>query len=159
MVAPAPPPPTSCTLPPPPRRHRRDDRHWEGSQSVAVLLSSTSSPAPPSPPARRLPPRASVEAGVFSQSSSSMFLPRTSIGQSEGKGWDWAGIGFLGGVNRTTEIFLGGIYPGPGVPRGLGRIPGRERLNRTRPKLDRDAQIFADPPTPRNQLFSNLDRK
>jgi hypothetical protein len=88
-----------------------------------------------------------------------MFLPRTSTGQSEGKGWDWAGIGFLGGVNRTTEIFLGGIYPGPGVPRGLGRIPGRERLNRTRPKLDRDAQIFADPPTPRNQLFSNLDRK
>jgi hypothetical protein len=42
-----------------------------------------------------------------------------------------------GGVNRTTEIFLGGIFPGPGVPRGLGGIPGREGLNRTRSGLGR----------------------
>jgi hypothetical protein len=32
------------------------------------------------------------------------------------------------------KFFWGGILPGPGVPRGLGRIPGREGNNRTRPK-------------------------
>jgi hypothetical protein len=105
----------------------------------AVVFVLPSSPAPPPPPpslARASPPPRAQDgaAGIFPTASPSMICSRASTGQGEGKGWDWAGIGILGGLNRTTKKIWGGILPGPGVPRGLGRIPGREGLNRTKPQ-------------------------
>jgi hypothetical protein len=158
MVAPAPPPPTSCTLPPPPRRHRRDDRHWEGSQSVAVLLSSTSSPAPPSPPARRLPPRASVEAGVFPRVPARCFYPGRPQAKVRGRGGTGPVLGFSGGLTEQPKFSWVEFIPGRVSPVGWAAFPAGKGLTEqglnwiVMPK-------YLPTPTPRNQLFSNLDRK
>jgi hypothetical protein len=99
---------------------RLTEFHRQQSPSVAVLPSSTSSPAlpptlPPAKPHVSPPPSRASPLGFF-QTSSSMSWSRASTGQSEGKGWDWAGIGFLG--NQTTKFFWGGILLGRVSPMG-----------------------------------------
>jgi hypothetical protein len=67
----------------------------------AVIFVLPSSPAPPLSLARASrPPRAQDgTAGIFPTASPSIICSRASKGQGEGKGWDWAGIGILGGLN------------------------------------------------------------